>query len=344
MIRIVGDVCFSDGYFDIGFGIGSKLQSSYNPFEHLVFRKEDIWIGNLECVVSNISNKKGYKSLPFRIPYNRVTPFQHLDIYSVANNHIMQHGADAFEEMIDNVTKLGSQHIGSLNRKITRFNFKEKTFGLLAFSKRREAFSDNPLYWVHPEYNEIEIEIQKLKDCNFKIVYIHWGNEFIDYPNVEQKKFAHWLIDIGFDLVIGTHPHVMQGYEIYNDKYIFYSLGNFLFNMPTAETRHSAIVNIDIIDKELKISHNYVLINKNNQPVIVGAECVPKKFLFETLNKKISFEGDNEIYYKDMFQELSIYRHKNHCWMLKTLHKHSFKEIIFMAIDFLERRLKRRVS
>ena len=59
MIKIVGDVCFSDGYFDVGFGIGSKLKYNYNPFENLMFGSDNIWFGNLECVVSDISDKTG---------------------------------------------------------------------------------------------------------------------------------------------------------------------------------------------------------------------------------------------------------------------------------------------
>lgn len=340
MIRIVGDICFADGSFDIGFGIGSQLKRHYDPFEYLDFKKEDIWIGNLECVVSNVSDKINYKSIPLRIPYERVSSLHHLDIYSVANNHSMQHGVDAFYETLNNIKKLGSRHVGSLNCKSTNFIYKNKTFGLLAFSKRGEAFSDNPLYWLDPEYKDIELELRILEECAYKMVYIHWGNEFINYPYVEQKKFARWLIDIGFDIVIGTHPHVMQGYEIYKSKYIFYSLGNFLFNMPTEETRYSAILNIDIDEEALNVNYSYVHINKNNQPVIVAPESMPQKLSFEALNKMISFDGDNEVYYKHMFQQLSIFRKKNHRWMLKTIHKHDPKEIIYTFKDFIVRRSK----
>ena len=342
MIRIVGDICFADGFFDMGFGIGSKLHGKYDPFENLDFKKEDVWIGNLECVIANISDKAGYESLPFRTPCEIVASLHHLDIYGVANNHIMQHGEKAFHEMIGNINKLGSRHVGSLSCKSTRFNYKDKAFGLMAFSRRSEVFSDSPLYWVNPECREIELELGNIKACNFKIAYLHWGNEFMDYPNVEQKTFARWLIDIGFDMVVGMHPHVMQGFEIYKGKYIFYSLGNFLFNMPAEDTRYSAIVNIDIANGELQVSYSYAHVNKNNQVVLIGAESMPKRLSFSSLNEKLCFNGDNEIYYKDMFKRLSAYRHINHRWMLKTIHRHGLNEIIFTLKDFLLRRLKRK--
>ena len=67
-------------------------------------------------------------------------------------------------------------------------------------------------------------------DC-FKIVYLHWGNEFVNCPSETQIKLAHWLVDLGFDLIVGMHSHVLQGFEEYKGKYIFYSIGNCLFDM-----------------------------------------------------------------------------------------------------------------
>jgi poly-gamma-glutamate capsule biosynthesis protein CapA/YwtB (metallophosphatase superfamily) len=339
MIKIVGDVCFSDGYFDVGFGIGSELKANYDPFENLEFNDNNIWFGNLECVISDISNLPGFKTRHFRVPFKSVSSLRHLNVYSVANNHVMQHGIEAYNEMLANINKLGSKYVGSLSNKTITLDHQSHKFGFLVFSQRGEAFSEKPLYWLRPEYNEIETELHKIQNCDFKIVYMHWGNEFIDYPCVEQKKFAHWLIDIGFDLVIGTHPHVLQGYEVYKKKYIFYSLGNFLFNLPTEETRYSAIVNIDVEMRELKISYNYVFNDVNNKPKIITKDYVPKKYLFDTLNKKINFEADNEVYYNDMFQQLNIYRRKSHRWIIATMHKHSFKEFLFILKDFLSRRI-----
>ncbi|HPE58530.1 MAG TPA: CapA family protein [Bacteroidales bacterium] len=339
MIRIVGDICFADGFFDIGFGVGSKLKGSYDPFEFLPYCEEDIWIGNLECVISGVSVKSGYKSIPFRVPYDRVKSLRHMNIYSVANNHIMQHGVKAFIETINNLEKLGSCHVGSLASQSIKFNFKEKTFGLLAFSQRGEVYSQEPLYWLRPDYRKIEMTLISLKDCDFKIVYMHWGNEFIDYPNVDQKKFARWLVDLGFDLIIGVHPHVLQGFEVYKGKYIFYSLGNFLFNMPVKETRHSAIINLDIVDEALKIGYEYVSINNNVQPVLVSSEEIAAKFLFDTLNLKINFDGDNELYYKDLFKHLEKFRRKNHLWIIRNIYRHHPGEIIDLFESYLKRRI-----
>jgi poly-gamma-glutamate synthesis protein (capsule biosynthesis protein) len=64
----------------------------------------------------------------------------------------------------------------------------------------------------------------------FRVAYIHWGDEYTPVPNASQRDLAHALIDIGFDAVIGHHPHVIQSVEIYRDRPIFYSLGNLVFD------------------------------------------------------------------------------------------------------------------
>ena len=61
------------------------------------------------------------------------------------------------------------------------------------------------------------------------IACCHWGIEGDHYPNDYQQKLAHQVIDWGADLLVGTHPHVLQGMELYNGKMICYSLGNFCF-------------------------------------------------------------------------------------------------------------------
>jgi hypothetical protein len=339
VIKIVGDICFSDGYFDVGFGIGSKLKYNFNPFENLKFDQENIWFGNLECVISDISNLIGYKKEHFRVSLKNVLSLDHFNIYGVANNHVLQHGTEAYCEMLSNINKLGSKYVGNISDKTIIIDYKLHKFGFAVFSQKCESFSEKPLYWLCPEYKEIEIELHKMQNSDFKIAYLHWGEEYINYPYIEQQKFAHWLIDIGFDLVVGAHPHVMQGYEIYKDKYIFYSLGNFLFNMPTEETRYSAIVNVDVDKGELKINYDYVFINKENKPNIIAKEYVPRKYLFENLNEVIRF-NDNDVYYKDMFQKLSIFRKKNHRWIIKTVYKHNILELLSILKNFISRRLK----
>lgn len=339
MLRIVGDICFADEYFDVGFGIGSGLEKGINPIKRININNNDIWLGNLECVVSDISKHNGIAAKQFRIPTEAFKSASHMSVYSVANNHIMQHGDQAYEETLKNVLKVDSLYVGSEKQKSIIVENHGKKYGIVCFSQRGEVFSDSPLYWSQPEYREIQEELNKIQDADCKIVYMHWGNEFMDYPYVEQKKFAHWLIDIGCDLVVGVHSHVLQGYEEYKGKYIFYSLGNFVFNMPTEETRYSIILNIDFIDKRMTVSYEYVYINSENQPLIIDSKNCPSKFLLENLNEKLAKKEDNEIYYGIMRRNIKDYQRKNYLWILKTLYRYRLADLIELVSDFLKRRL-----
>ena len=89
--------------------------------------------------------------------------------------------------------------------------------------------------WIETEHNPYLSNpgpdaIKRLKKSHdFLVCYIHWGNEHNVFVSKEQQFAAHEYIKSGVDLVVGHHPHVPQGIEIYGDKYIAYSLGNFLF-------------------------------------------------------------------------------------------------------------------
>ena len=107
-----------------------------------------------------------------------------------------------------------------------------------------------------------------MADCDFRIVFVHWGNEFINYPYLDQKAFAHFMVDCGADLIVGMHPHVLQGYEIYHGKHIFYSLGNCVFNMPWEPTKYSIVLQVDLSGDTI-ISYEYLKIGDDYFPEIV---------------------------------------------------------------------------
>lgn len=338
MIKIVGDINYTDGFFDTGFGIGSLMKKKENPFKHIKREKTDFWFGNFECVASDLSNKDGIYRNQFRISPEHLSHIDHLDLYNVANNHVMQHGDEAYEEMCNYISKQ-SKIVGKEDIRVNTFNHDGKTYGVLAFSQREEKYSKTPKYWYNPELKEIERELERIKDVDFKIAYVHWGNEFINKPYNDQVILAHYLIDCGFDLVIGLHPHVLQGYEIYKGKYIFYSLGNFIFNMPTDATRYSAIVNLEYINEEFKISFDYVHLGSDNFPRIVKEKDVPKAYTFDFLNTRIYPLVENEIYYQEVFRNIKEYRKKNIKTLVGNLSKFHSKDVIAIFKDFVKRRM-----
>ena len=289
MLRIFGDMDLSDGYFDRGIGVGSKLKNGEDPLGLLSRDDNDFWIGNFECVCSNVKET----GVPFIINPEHLQHFRHCNLYGVANNHVMQHGDSAYRELLKYLDSENILYAGSDERRSVRFQHHGKNIGLIAFSQRPDNFTSSPLYWHLPELIEIEDEIKKLSPCDYRIAFIHWGYEFINYPNIDQKALAHWLVDKGIDLVVGMHPHVMQGTEIYRGKHIFYSLGNCVFNMPWEPTKYGLTLNVDL-EGEPKVDYEYVKIN-NCFPQKV--QNVPEKYSMKYLNFLLTINEENEKYF-----------------------------------------------
>ena len=338
MLRIVGDINLTDGYFDVGFGVGRKIEEGYDPFQKISRNSGDLWIGNFEGVAADCTNKIGIASRQFRIEPRFLNNVKHFDIYGYANNHAMQHGENAYNQCTEVLLGLGSIVVGGAKNHSAVFEHQNRKIAMVVFSQRIDSFSDDPCYWHNPEYCEIEEGYGNLPKDAFKIVYIHWGNEFINYPSSQQKKFAHWLIDIGFDLIVGMHPHILQGYEVYKGKYIFYSIGNFVFDMAWAPTHYGAIVDVDFSKQEPMIEYEYVRIGDDYFPYIIEEDNVPVDYRFGTLNKHLSKEENTEEYHTAIYYYYRLYRTANRRDILKKMLKHPLG-IFPIIIDFIKRKL-----
>ena len=336
MIKFTGDICFTDNHFDIGYGVGSKIAQGLVPFQYIQKESDDIWIGNLECVTSLISKHQDYRKTCFRIDPILLQQQRLIDYFAVANNHVMEHGAMAYENMCTNVSTFSKGCFGSLGNKSIVFTSKGRTIAISAFSLRKDQSNEDSLYWAFPELSAIEQEYASL-EADVKVAYIHWGVEFINRPSVEQMRLAHWLIDLGYDLIVGMHPHILQGYEIYKGKYIFYSLGNFLFNMSYEPSLYSVVVLMDEISGE--ISYEYIKIDENCQPRVIENAEVPNKYRFEYLNAFVGEILNSEEYVALARRGLKAYRKSHHFAILKNIYKYDVKILSNIVLDFIKRRL-----
>lgn len=338
MIKFVGDVCFTDGYFDLGFGIGSLIEKGFNPLKNIP-KNDDLWIGNFEGVASSVSDNSGDAAKYFRINPDCLCGVVALfDFLGVANNHIMQHGETAYSQTLSMLDANAIRYFGDKKIKSREFQHLGKLFTITGFSIRIDQFSQQPLYWHNPEIEDVKKELNLLSSNAFKIAYIHWGYEFINRPFALQKLFAHALIDMGFDLIIGMHPHVLQGFEVYKSKYIYYSLGNFLFDMPWDRTRYGAIVNLDVVNDQIKLSHEYIKIGDDFAPTVVLEKNVPAEYRFSVLNNVLEKEDNGEQYFSEVSNWYGRYRKSNH---VDIIHKMLRHPSIAMGIisDFVKRRI-----
>lgn len=338
MLKITGDINLTDGYFDVGFGVGSKLKQGFDPFQHIQRNSDDCWIGNFEGVASENSEKSGNAALQFRVNPEYLSHLRHCSLYGLANNHAMQHGAAAYQRTFDFLASCGCLCFGSNAQKTQIFEHQGRKVSITGFSQRIDTFSQEPCYWHNPEYKEIEQEIKQLTEDVFKMVFVHWGNEFINRPSSPQKRFAHWLVNAGFDLVIGMHPHVLQGYEQYQGKYIFYSLGNFVFDMPWEPTKYGAIVSVDLSEETIVPNVEYVRINDEFAPQIIDEKNVPKEFRFDYLNEQLVKEDNSEEYHAEISRCYKQYRKANHKDIAQKMLSHP--AVIGGTVkDFIKRRL-----
>ena len=340
MIHFTGDICLCDKAFDIGFGAGSKIaQGKIRPFDGLNKDNDDVWIGNFEGVISNVTCHEDYTRDSFRISaenYDKCGSI--IDYWGIANNHVMEHGGEAYQQMEQLLSANSKGVFGSDMQRTICFNHQGKKIATTGFSLRVEEGKHQPQYWHIPELKEIQTECEHYADADYRIAYIHWGVEYVNYPELEQVRLAHWLIDIGYDLIIGMHPHILQGFEIYKGKYIYYSLGNCIFNMDYTPSKYGAIVALDVTTGEVR--SRYIHINSICCPNYISESEVPESYRFASLNKKLTIERNIEKYISEYHRGLKLYRKSNNRYIIKNLHHYRLGVILQILSSFVKRRLK----
>lgn len=184
-----------------------------------IFADDDLTIVNFEGTLSNNGERQD-KTFAFRgLPsYAGILTEGNIEAASLSNNHSRDYGEISYTDTIDILSNAGIAVFDSMNTIIYEVNgLKIGMFGI------------NQLNDV--DRTRLEEAVADVKSYNPDIIIacIHWGIEKATEPNEEQLEYGHRAIDLGVDLVLGTHPHVLQGIEAYNGGTIAYSLGNFSF-------------------------------------------------------------------------------------------------------------------
>ena len=184
-----------------------------------IFDKDDITLVNLEGTFTD-SNIKREKAFNFKGPADYVNILKEgsIEVVNIANNHSHDYEEQGYKDTKQTLEDAGVDYCGNSSYYIKDINgIKVGMFGLMDINSER--------------YTDVKKAIKHLKDenCNLIIANMHWGIEKDYNQNSAQIKLGHYMIDNGVDLVVGTHPHVIQGIEKYNNKYIIYSLANFAF-------------------------------------------------------------------------------------------------------------------
>ena len=149
---------------------------------------------------------------------------------------------------------------------------------------------------------------------------------------------AHWLIDAGFNLIIGMHPHVLQGYEDYNGGRIYYSLGNCVFDMPSEQCKIGALVCLNFKDGKPVYHEDYLKIDDDCCPHVVSEEAIPSQWRFNYLNERLEIDDNSEEYHQEIRKGYLVYRKANRMQLMASAVKHPFFFYELLK-DFVKRKI-----
>lgn len=212
-------------------------------------QQADLTIINQEFPFSTRGTPAEDKQYTFCVnpSYTRILTELGVDVAGLANNHVLDYGADALLDTFATLEDADISYIGagdSLARAsalITK-EIGGTTFGFLAASRVIPVISwdvRNAQPGVFTTYDPallLQAIEQARSQCDYLTVLVHWGVERDSAPQEYQTQLAEQYIDAGADLIIGAHPHVLQGISYYKGKPICYSLGNFIFNQEIPQT------------------------------------------------------------------------------------------------------------
>ena len=260
-LLFTGDVLLSD--YVLNNYNSSGIEGVLSPELLSELSNADITVINNEFPFSTRGTQAPDKQFTFRIDpkYVNVLTDMRVDIVTLANNHVLDFGPDALQDTFDTLDQAGIEYMGAGNdlsraEALITKQAGGKTYGFLAASRVIPVVSwdiQNASPGVFTTYDPTRLlaAIRNAKEtCDFLTVYVHWGIEREEYPQDYQVTMAKQYIDAGADLVIGSHPHVLQGISYYKEKPIFYSLGNFIFNRDIPKT---AAVKVTITGDEAPV-------------------------------------------------------------------------------------------
>lgn len=243
---------------DISFGWATANVIQKQGYDHL-FSGVTSYFQQADLVLANLEGPVSLRGLPIR----KTTRFRYrpeclaalkragIGAVTIANNHTLDYGRTALLDTLAYLKQAGIPYLGAgpngaLAHQPLIITINHLTLGLL-------AYNDYPYIGIKYDHEKATVaratpqlirqDIERLRGkVDVLITSFHWGNEFSTRPNQRQRYLAHLAVDLGADLVIGHHPHVLQPSEIYKSKLIVYSLGNFIFAMHKPPRNRSAIL------------------------------------------------------------------------------------------------------
>ena len=252
-----GDICFHDDFANMGAlrSRGGKIESSLSADLLHEMKLADILMVNNEFTYSERGTPLPEKAFTFRSRPENVNLLHEMgvDIVSLANNHVYDYGEDALFDTLD-VLKQADIPSAGAGRNLDEakapyyYEINGRTIAFISATQvernespdtkgATEVTAGTFRCFTEEEFATL-LDVVKEADANSDctVVYIHWGTENVDELHWAQEWQAPKLVEAGADLVVGDHPHCLQGIDYIDGVPVFYSLGNFWFNSKTLDT------------------------------------------------------------------------------------------------------------
>lgn len=257
-ISVAGDLCFAeDGFVLDHYDETGDLEKCISPQILDVTKNADIFFLNHEYAISSRGEPLEGKYYTFRAKPERMELLEAMgtDIVSLANNHVYDYGPDALIDTADLLDNAGIAYVGG-GRNIEEakrpvyFISHGIKIGFVGASNAEkyhftpQATEDSPGIleaYDTAEFNQVIREASS--QCDYLIAYIHWGPEDEEQYEAYQTEEGKEFLASGADIVVGGHPHVLEGIEYTDNGPIVYSMGDFWFN---DETKYTGLLNLEI--------------------------------------------------------------------------------------------------
>jgi len=243
-------------------------------------RSVDVAMVNLENPITDADRKRSGKRFNFRAEPESVAALEAggIDLVTLANNHTMDYNRPG---LLDTLAALDQSDIHAIGageniteaRRPKILDVKGQRIAYFGYYNAHWHAATETSAGTNPRENEaLAADIQAVRDqVDWVVVNFHWGEELARYPAPYQRSIARRAIDAGADLVVGHHPHVLQGAEVYKDRAIVYSLGNFIFGGHSRSTYDTAVLKVALRDRQMKVDFVPVRV-QNYQPRVAKGD------------------------------------------------------------------------
>lgn len=293
VLAAAGDVMLTRG---VGRAI-DEMGVDY-PFERVkgLISRADVAFCNLETSISTSGTPIPGKGIWFRSRPEAATALARagFDIVSLANNHILDYDTPALLDTMDYLDRAGVRYAGAGSNirearapsvievpapsgplRVAFLAYNELSFVYWTSAYPRMFAATETMPGTAPMVrDEILEDVKKARRlADVVVVSLHWGTEYVSWPSQRHRKLARDIVDAGASLVLGHHPHVLQGVEVYRGGLIAYSLGNFIFDQRGLARNQSLILAVGLGREGPLWAQLIPVLIRRGQPVPAAGEA-----------------------------------------------------------------------